>query len=73
MRKWEHKVINNPSQGDLQQAGDEGWELVSVVPFQGMTIQNIAFLKRPGEGNTPMDDTLEKLLGEVTYFIESRS
>jgi hypothetical protein len=61
MQKWEYmvrktdlKVLNQPSFLDLESTrltehGEEGWELVSVVPTQqGEAL--IMFLKRPMEG-----------------------
>ena len=59
MQKWEYmirktdlKALSQASMVDLEQVrlteyGDEGWEMVSAVPFQDSLI---IFLKRPFEG-----------------------
>jgi hypothetical protein len=51
MQKWEYIVIDLwPSEGWLNQLGDEGWELVAVATISapmGGKDQIRAFLKRP--------------------------
>lgn len=61
MQRWEYmirktdlKAMNQASMVDLEQVrlteyGEEGWEMVSAVPFQDGDAL-IIFLKRPVEG-----------------------
>jgi hypothetical protein len=58
-QKWEYRVwyldtsVEAESiQGDLERLGREGWELVSVSPFDSPSYPDqqtlVAFFKRPG-------------------------
>jgi hypothetical protein len=38
--------LTSESEDSLRKHGEEGWELVSVVPFQGSQRAVLAFLKR---------------------------
>ena len=45
--KWEYKELDDPTAYDLNKAGQEGWELVSVVDIPDFNLR--AYLKRPAK------------------------
>jgi hypothetical protein len=52
MQKWEYKRVPYITENELDQLGNEGWELVSVVAdvsgdAHGMSSSFVAYLKRP--------------------------
>lgn len=52
MQKWEYKKVYDPSESKLNELGDEGWELVSVVADVSGTAYETSstiytYLKRP--------------------------
>jgi hypothetical protein len=54
MQKWEYKVMQMVFDDDLDRAGEEGWELVSVIATkeeadgtQEVADSITAYLKRP--------------------------
>ena len=42
--KWEYRIIESPSEGQLDYYGMQGWELVAVIKASGGTT---AYMKRP--------------------------
>lgn len=45
--KWQYKELNNPTADNLNEAGQQGWELVSVVQTPEFEVK--AYLKRPAK------------------------
>lgn len=40
MKKWEYRVLTSyPLEDELNKLGDEGWELIAVVPIGGIQVK----------------------------------
>ena len=47
MKEWEYKIIRCVNQPDLDRAGRQGWELVSITTRADDERFTRAYLKRP--------------------------